>query len=181
MPTCVTVLPQVSADYCAPGTLYSRINQIFFTRVGDTIVSPINLANFVARLDNTTALAAPGTLAKIRYFNVIGSMSAPSISEIDISMGRKVQSLGDYTIDFEVEDVSATNYSFVQTIAAQGGGQYACWFEAGGMLFGGLTGFNATLLVNYEIGAGDKELQKIKGQLKWTAAKPPDRAAYPTT
>jgi hypothetical protein len=180
MPTCATILPVISADYCNPNINYARINQIFFTRLEDTITSPLNLANFVSRLDNTTALAAPGTKAKIRYLNGIGSLAAPSVNELDGSLGRKYKSKADFTIEFDVDDTSQSNYDFMKAISAQGGQTYACWWEAGGLLFGGLTGVPATLYASYEIVAGDKDIQKMKVSLKWSAVSLPDRQAYPT-
>lgn len=177
---CNTVLPEVSADYCAPKVNYARINRIFFTRVGDALTAfPPTLAAWTARLSNTTALPAAGTLAPIRQLNVIGSLDKGSVSEIDISLSRKINSKPDQTIQYAVDDTSDTNYNFMQEISEAGGGVYACWFEAGGKLFGGAAGFTATLSADYEIGNSDKELQKITGTLKWTGALP-DRSNYPT-
>lgn len=180
MPVCNTVLPVVSADYCAPNVNFARVNQIFFTRVGDSLTTfPGTLAAWTARLSNTTVLPAQGTLAPLRQLFVIGSLDSPSINELSISSSRKINSKPDNTITFEVDDTSALNYTFMKTIAAAGGGVYAVWFEAGGLLFGGVAGITATMSVTYEISNNDKELQKIKGTLKWTGDYP-DRAAYPT-
>lgn len=181
MPVCNTVLPSVSADYCSPNVNYGRINQIFFTRVGDSLSAfPPTLAAWTTRLSNTTALPAQGTAAPIRQLNVIGSLDDPSVNELDISLSRKVNSKPDNVITFEVDDTSAVNYTFMKTIAAQGGGVFTVWFEAGGLLFGGTAGVTATMSVTYGIGNSDKELQKIKGTIKWTGDYP-ERAAYPTS
>jgi len=175
---CVTILPAVSADFCAPNVNFGQISKLYFTRVGDGLTLVTNPAEWTTRLSNTTVLPASPTLAPIRELFVIGSLGAPDQTPIVISANRKVYPDGDFEIPFLVDDTSAANYAFAKSLIANNGAVYAHWFVAGDFVFGGNAGVPATMFLFYEIPEADTDIQRIRGTISWKGELP-DRATSP--
>lgn len=175
---CNTVLPAVSADFCAPNVNFGQIEKIYFTRVGDDFTLVTDPAEWATRLSNSDPLPASPALAPVRELFVIGSLGEPEQTPIVISAEREVYPDGQFEIPFLVDDTSQTNYDFAQTLIGQNGAVYAFWFEAGGLLFGDNAGVVATMRLFYEVPEASTDLQRIRGTIRWKGGLP-DRNPSP--
>jgi hypothetical protein len=86
-----------------------------------------------------------------------------------MKLSEKIQYLRkDFTINIEIDDVSKENYEFMRV--TQCGGEYKLWFEtAGGRLYGGNEGIDASLVLDNVLGRGKDEIEKITGTASWDA------------
>ena len=99
---CTTVLPPTSADLCDINSFFGEVNQLYFTRYGDSLADWTDNAEWLTRLSNSTVLPAPGTDAPIRTLFGIGSLAPPERTEITVSRRRSVFTPPKYTLSFNV-------------------------------------------------------------------------------
>jgi len=171
MAICTTVQPPTNADLCDVNAHFGEINQLYFTRYGDSLTDWSSNAEWLGRLSNSVALPVSPTLAKIRTLFGIGSIAAPERTLIPISRRRTVAGVPKYTLTFNVEDTGDVNMAFVNLIP-QAGQQYAAWFGTEERLFGGDAGVLMTLFADPIIPESIDELMKIQVTLSWTGAFP---------
>ena len=178
MAVCTTTLPVVSQEFCDPEINFGQIEQFFFTRQGDGLTDVTDDAEWTGRLNNSTALPSPPTLAKIRALDVIGSMPEPEATEVTISRNRVVRSAAKFTLTLTVDHTDQTNYDFAQDMLNKTQ-TYSVWFLADGLIFGGNSGLTAQVTVTgYTIPEARTDIQGIKIVVKWTGDLP-DRAVWP--
>lgn len=144
MAVCTVLLPSASADNCVVNAHFGRIDKVLFTRLGDDLTDDSDLSEWTTRKSNSTSLPSPPTLAPIRFLNVIGELPLPETTTLEASLGRKIISTPQHTITVDVDDLSTTNATLLNTL--QGTSYtYAVWFVADGQLYGGTTGIEATM------------------------------------
>lgn len=168
---CSTVLPPTSADLCNIHGYLGEVNQLYFTRWGDSLTDWTDPDEWDDRLSNSTSLPSIGTLAPIRSLFGIGGISAPDRTAITVGRKREFFTPGKYNWTFNVEDTSATNMTFSNTIPS-GGQQYAAWFGTEERLFGGNTGVLLTLVSDPIIPESADELMKLQLTLSWKGSFP---------
>ena len=62
----------------------------------------------------------------------------------------------------------------------QCGGEYKLWFEtAGGRIYGGNEGIDASLVLDNVLGRGKDEIEKITGTASWSDKFSPEMALSP--
>jgi len=170
---CNTLLPDLDFNYCSPNIIYGEITHIFLAAGDAQCFSDWNvLGEWLARVDNTT-----DGIDYIRYMHVKADKPVGEADTIEISLGRKVKSPMSYTLNIEVDDLSALNYEFMRL--SQCNTSFKLWFSAGGYMFGGNCGIDVILNLDYQIERGTKSIHKIIGTATWEADCSPDRIVNP--
>ena len=172
--SCETALPEVKFSKCSPNIVLSEIVRIF---VGKQTTQPFNnwkdASEWTQRLSETA-----NTANAIRPLTVIADKPAGSPVVKEISNGRKYNLRKDFTINIEIDDVSPENYEFMRV--TQCGGEYKLWFEtAGGRIYGGNEGIDASLVLDNVLGRGKDEIEKITGTASWSDKFSPEMALSP--
>ena len=172
--SCETALPEVKFSKCSPNIVLSEIVRIF---VGKQTTQPFNnwkdASEWTQRLSETA-----NTANAIRPLTVIADKPAGSPVVKEISNGRKYNLRKDFTINIEIDDVSPENYEFMRV--TQCGGEYKLWFEtAGGRIYGGNEGIDASLVLDNVLGRGKDEIEKITGTASWSDKFSPEMAISP--
>lgn len=170
MAVCTTTLPQASADQCTTNLHFGPIDKFMFTRAEatDALTSVSDDTEWTTRLSNTTALAASGTAAAIRYLYVIGEWPLPARTEVEVSDRRTAQTQPEHTITVDVDDTGTTNNSLLASL--QNTTQfYKVWLESDGLLYGGNSGIEASVtFLGKVISRGKTDKQIIQVQIKYT-------------
>ena len=174
MAVCTTILPAASADECAVNGVFGEISRIYFTRHStvDELADATDAAEWETRLSNSTALSASNVAAAIRYLYGKGELVEPEQTTIPASLDREVYSPAKFTVNFTVDDTSATNYSFASSLVAANGQLFKCWMYNDGYLFGGDAGFAATMRARFIIPKEKTALRTIEISLVWTDTMP---------
>lgn len=172
--SCETALPEVKFSKCSPNIVLSEIVRIF---VGKQTTQPFNnwkdASEWTQRLSETA-----NTANAIRPLTVIADKPAGSPVVKEISNGRKYNLRKDFTVNIEIDDVSPENYEFMRV--TQCGGEYKLWFEtAGGRIYGGNEGIDASLVLDNVLGRGKDEIEKITGTASWSDKFSPKMALSP--
>ena len=172
--SCETALPEVKFSKCSPNIVLSEIVRIF---VGKQTIQPFNnwkdASEWTQRLSETA-----NTANAIRPLTVIADKPAGSPVVKEISNGRKYNLRKDFAVNIEIDDVSPENYEFMRV--TQCGGEYKLWFEtAGGRIYGGNEGIDASLVLDNVLGRGKDEIEKITGTASWSDKFSPEMALSP--
>lgn len=172
MAICTTTLPVAHADLCDFQLQFGRIDAILYTRneATDAISDASSAVAWAARVSNTTALAASGTAAAIRYLYVTGEWPLPERTEIEVSNGRTAYTTPKHSLTLSVDDVGATNSAL---LASEQGTtkRRKVWLIADGQLHGGDDGYEMDMTFMGKIIPGAKtEKQTIAIQLKYEGA-----------
>ena len=171
---CESELPVVKFSECSPKIILSEIRRIFLGKKGtQPFTDWKNASEWTERLDETAV-----TANTIRPLTVIADKPAGSPVVKEISNGRKYNLRKDFTINIEIDDVSPENYEFMRV--TQCGGEYKLWFEtAGGRLYGGNEGIDASLVLDNVLGRGKDEIEKITGTASWDDKFSPEMCISP--
>lgn len=168
---CTTSLLPARADFCTTGAAFGRIDNIYWTRVGDGLTDWTLSAEWDTRLDNTTAAPSSG-LYPIRSLNVIGELVEPEQESQELSLDRTAYSPPDFTINFTVDDMGDVNYALCTDLVTNNGGIFAAWYAAGGYMHGSTAGQTMTMNMVPVIPLAKTELQTFAGTLTWTGGVP---------
>lgn len=171
MAVCTTVQPVFHADLCDPQIHYGEINQLYFTRLGDSLTDWTDVSEWNGRLSNTTALPALPTLAKIRTLYGLGSIGAPERSEIRLPRKTKTYTIPKYSSVFRVTDTGQVNMDGFADLPV-GGQVYAAWFGTEEVLFGGNDGVTMTIIGDPIIPESVDELMIIQVTFSWEGTFP---------
>lgn len=172
-PTCPTgcgsVLPEVSFDTCSPNVTFGEIQKIF---VGMANAEPFTDWTDLSQWEAALALPVNDPDA-IRELNVSADLPAPSVEEIVISLGRKIQSPASHVINVDIDDLSDENYEFARVTSCNS--QFKVWFMTGDYMYGGNDGITANMSLRPVIERGIKSLNKLSGTITWEAKFSPER------
>ena len=171
---CDSYLVDVDFNYCDPDVQFGEIDHIYLmAQEGTNLSDWTSLSAWNARLalDPTTDTDA------IIDLNVMGDLPPAETEEIDISLGRTIQSPASFVINFDIDDVSDDNYDLMRFLECNV--VLKCWFSANEVLFGGATGIEVTVQAKYQIERGQKSVQKIVGTVKWENKFSPERTTNP--
>jgi len=171
---CESSLPPVNFDLCAPEVHYGEIAKIFIARADADDFTSVDIIT-----EWTTRLTEDGTGDDdIRELTVIGELTEPEQTEVQISGDRTVIGFKQFTVDFEIDETNDTNYYFLLNYECDM--QNKMWFEtADGMLYGGNEGILGSLKLNNIIPRSREEVAKFMGTFKWKAQHSPLRCASP--
>lgn len=177
VPTCPTdcnsLLPVNSYDICKQTIATGEIERIYLANGNaECFTDWASSVEWLARISETSM--DPDA---IRQFRGIGDLPAAANDETEISLGQKYYGEKTFTVNFDIEDVSAENYAFLRYLECQT--TVKLWFESGGYLFGGNCGEDVNINVNYQIERGQKTLHHIMMVITWDNAFSPERTVSP--
>lgn len=178
LPTCPTgcdsFLQDVDFNFCDPDVQFGEIDHIYLkARDGSDLLDWESLAIWNAR----KALVPGDDEDAIIDLVVIGDLPVAETEEIEISLGRKIQSPSSFTVNFEIDDVSDDNYELMRWLECNI--IVDAWYSANEVLFGGNPGIEVSIAAKYQIERGQKSIQKIVGTLKWESKFSPPRTTNP--
>lgn len=170
---CDSLLPPVNFDKCSPKVSLSEIVRIF---LGKPNSAPFT--DWKTATEWTTRLSQSAVEDMIRPLTVIADKPAGSQRVKEISNSRKITLGVDNTVNIEIDDISDENYEFMRV--TQCGGKYKMWYEtAGGHLYGGNEGIDATVFLDNVLARGKDEIEKITGTATWSSKFSPERTVSP--
>lgn len=177
-PTCPTdcagLLPVAGGSLCAPTVGYGEIEWLILARADAADFTNVeSLAEWQARqaLDPSNADA-------IEIFHVKGDYPEAESTETIISGDRTVRGEKTHTVNFMIDEDDDTNYAAHLTFEC--GNKFKMWFAtADGMLWGGNTGVDPSVLTNYVIPPERTAVRYINGKAVWKSKHTPLRSAYP--
>lgn len=177
-PTCPTgcdsYLVAPNFDYCDPEVNFGEIDHIYImAQTGSNLADWTSLTVWNARkaLDPTSDVDA------IVDLTVMGDQPVAETEEIELSLGRKIQSPASFLVNFDIDDTSDENYALMRFLECNV--LVKVWYSANEVLFGGNTGIEATIQSKYQIERGQKSVQKIVGTVKWENKFSPERTTNP--
>jgi len=169
MPVCASaVLPAVSFNFCDPDVRLGEVDRIYITRASelDGFTDVADADEWADRLDQSATIPGSGA-APIRELTGIGEWPEPEVTETEISDGRKTTSLPKNTINFDIDELSITNISAARTYQQNPAATHKIWFRSGGLMYGGNTGIDVSLISRVVIPRGRTEVSQIKYTVKW--------------
>lgn len=171
---CSAILPTVTFSECAPVLLQAQVSDLYLKNDGNPLINWEDPVEWGTRISNSST-----DPTAIRALTVIGSSSAPAVTEKKISHRRTVFSPQEFTLTGNIDDNSDTNY---EAARATGCNRNYRFFYAtlGGKLYGvPNTGILANLRMWEEVPESEDEYAVIKFQLKWKASFMPSRIDNP--
>lgn len=169
--SCTQVLPEVDFSLCNPEVNYGEIDALFITNPGNPLTDETDPAEWATRMALSTA-------AKIIELHIMGEKPAPEQSEIKISRDTTVVGSKTHTMNIEIQQTNATNYEMLRSFEC--GKKILFWYRtAGGLLYGGNTGIEGSMILNEIIPKSRKELITFQGSVKWDARFHPCRTTSP--
>jgi hypothetical protein len=181
----VVNLPVVSFADCAPKILSSEFQRLYVGRPDAVAFSDVQSA--VAWNDRISSTATPPSgstvVAKdlLRPLVVIGDMPAPTPTTRQISGGRTVTTQNQYVLNFEVDDVSDSNYAFFQAVQC-GKGAYPVkvWPVTKSLkVLGGNAGISGKMAVSHIFDRGDDGIIRVVGTVTFNQDIAPNMDAWP--
>jgi len=169
MATCTPVnLPAVKADFCAPVIAFGEIDMIYLANAGNPFTDWTDITEWNNRLDNVDVVDA----TKVRSLHVIGDKPAPERTKVEFSQGRSAYTAPKHTVNAKVDEVSDENYALAKFLEDNPGQNYLIWYSAGGYLFGGNAGIDASFVLDHIIPESKTELQTLTGKIEWEGGHP---------
>lgn len=171
--TCDNPLPQMEFDVCAPKVNIAEIEEILFTNIGNPLTDETDPAEWATR----KALLATDPE---RIVSIICTAEKPAAESNTIKISRDISVTPSktHTITGDVHETSQANYDALR--------EYECarkvlmWYRtAGGLLYGGAAGIEASIVMNEVISKTRKELIIFQFSLTWDAKHHPCRTLSP--
>jgi hypothetical protein len=169
-------LPVTNFNDCDPDVNYSEIERVFAGSPQGTPFANILDANeWGTRMSQTTVNAQA-----IRGLIVIGDMPAAATVVKDLSNGRKKTIGKDFTVNFDIDDISDENYLLVKTLEDNQTIRLYGFETQGGKLYHyGPGGILATVAANVVLARGRDEIERISGTITWRNKNSPNRVDSP--
>lgn len=172
-------LPSVNFDDCSPELNESEIEWIAVAKSDAADFTDVeDVTEWEARIAQTAAETPPDPDDTIRMLRVIGDKPAPEVQTREVSGGRTVQTAKNHTLNVEVDETNATNYEFARSTGCNP--TYKLWYVTkAGLVYGGICGLKANLVLNLIQNRGDGEIEKYIGTVTWDDKVDPPRANFP--
>lgn len=148
-------LEPVNFNDCEPEILLSEIRRIFIAKVNAEVFSNVYSAvEWNARLDQETTTGDN----YIRALTVIGDRPGSTDTRKEISDGRTMLLRKSHTLNATVDDISAENHTFMQSI--EGGVYVRLWYEThAGKIYGGNAGIVMLISAQMVLARGKDEIK----------------------
>lgn len=177
IPTCPTdcssIIPDVEFSECSPKVLFGEIKNIYIAAINAADFTDIeSLAEWATRLNQTG-----GSVDSIRKLTVAGDMPLPDSTEIVGTGGRKFYPPKNWTVNFDIDDNTDSNYEFARTTGCNQ--RYKMWIEADNYIYGGATGIECDMQINPSIERGLQSIHKLVGKITWSSKFAPERHDSP--
>lgn len=171
--SCSDPLPPASFSLCNPTTNLGEIEEILYTNVGNPMTDESDPSEWATR--KALADAAPN-----KIHSVFGKFEKPASdgSEIEIARNVKIAGVQTHNITGNVFETNATNYESHRKFHCSR--KVLIWYRtAGGLLYGGASGIEASITMKEVIPGTRKELIYFTLNATWDAKIPPNRTASP--
>lgn len=172
-------LPSVNFDDCTPETNESEIEWIVIGKSDAADFTDVEDADeWDTRITQTAASPAPEPDDTLRMIRVIGDKAAPDVQTRILSGNRTVQTGKTHTLNVEIDETNATNYEFARSTACNA--TYKMWYiTRAGLVYGGICGMKAQMILNLIQARGVGEIEKYVGTVTWDDRLDPPRADFP--
>lgn len=172
-------IPSVNFDDCSPENNLSEIEWVAVAKSDASDFEDIEDAEeWTDRIAQTAASEAPNPDDTIRMIRVIGDKPAPELQNRLVSGGRNIQTGKRHTINVEIDETNKTNYEFARSTACNA--TYKIWYiTRAGLVYGGICGLKAQMVLNLIQNRGDGEIEKYIGTITWNDKMDPPRADFP--
>ncbi len=172
-------LPSVNFDDCSPEINESEIEWIAVAKSdGADFADVEDATEWTTRITQTAAEVPPVPDDTIRMIRVIGDKPAPEIQNRLVSGGRNLQTGKTHTLNLEIDETNAVNYEFARSTACNA--TYKLWYVTrAGLVYGGICGMKAQMVLNLIQARGDGEIEKYIGTVSWKDKVDPPRANFP--
>lgn len=173
---CTSNLPEFDFNLCNPTLNAGQIAKIFFTTVGNPMIDWSSAAEWASRIDNNSTGAS-----SIRTLIGIGDMPAPTTTDKEISLGRKVFGKRSFVVNFRVDESSAITHDAFRQMQCTNG-NYLVWLETRDhLLWGDNSGIEAAIKVDQVIPEAYSDYVTYQITITWDAQFMPKREASPIT
>jgi len=183
-PTDCTSIIDVQPEFneCAPEVNVGEITRVFIAGLettggydgGPCFEDVEDLAEWADRLrtdDNPTGDVVAGV--------VKGEMPEGDENEIPISGDRVARGLTSYQLNLEIDETNNYNYAMARWLSGCVA-KYRVWWEtAGGKIYGGNCGVEATAMAKFVTPMERSEIEKIIVTVKWRSRFLPERTDSP--
>lgn len=172
-------IPSVNFDDCSPELNESEIEWIAVAKSDAVDFEDIEDAEeWTTRITQVAAGTAPSPDNTIRMLRVIGDKPAPEITNRTVSGNRQVQTAKKHTLNIEVDETNKLNYEFARSTSCNA--TYKAWYVTkAGLVYGGICGIKAQMVLNLVQNRGDGEIEKYIGTVTWNDKIDPPRADFP--
>lgn len=176
---CSSSLPIVDFDKCAPEINNGEIAKIHFTTPGNPMNNWSSNLEWDSRLDNDAAAAS-----SIRTLIGIGDLPAPEATEKLISLGRKIQGIRKFTVNFRVDETNQILHDAFRAMQCNAG-NYLVWFSTRaaqgktGKLYGGNSGIEAQIKVDKIIPESFDDIEIFQVTITWESQFMPEMINNP--
>lgn len=172
---CNSAPPTLSFKICDPTINNGQISKIYFTTRGYPLINWNSEVEWDSRLDNDAAGASA-----IRTLIVVGDKPVPTKTSKEISLGRKIDGVKQFILNFDIDETNQINYDAMRTNEC--GGNYLVWYETrDGLLYGGNSGIDAKISIDESIPRNYNELIVFPGTVEWESKFHPERTTSPVT
>lgn len=174
-PACTEeTLPETNFNFCNPEVNLSEIQRIFLQKISAPAMTDWSQPEQWTSIMSETSTA----IDAMRVFTVIGDKPAPAVVEKEISNQRKFVTRKTHTINFTVDETSATNHTFLQGV--ENGKRYKMRYEiAGGLMFGGSDGIVVEIKGDMILARGPGEVMVYQYTATWVSPQTEDRIQSP--
>ncbi|MGG5486251.1 hypothetical protein [Gaetbulibacter sp. PBL-D1] len=172
-------LPSVDFDDCSPENNLSEIEWIAVARSDAADFTDVeDGTEWTTRIAQEAAETPPDPDDTIRMIRVIGDKPAPEVQTRVVSGGRTLQTGKNHTLNVEIDETNAINYEFARTTACNA--TYKLWYiTRAGLVYGGICGIKAQMVLNLVQNRGEGEIEKYIGTVTWSDKIDPPRANFP--
>jgi hypothetical protein len=176
-------LPAISMDYCNPTETGDEITHIAYTVRGKGFQTQPTATNWNDRVSNTEPLPTgtnpPNEDYPIRVLEVKASKPATTYNEKEISLGRKIVTPEETSIEFEIDDVPLTVYNMHLAYQNRNYNPISFWFFTKDREYGPVGGISGTIRTEFILSGDRKGLGKVKGKIIWKSGDPVAQAILP--
>ena len=167
---CSSIALSPSFSECAPETNVGEITKLYLQALDGACFDDVeDLAEWTADL-------ASGDVVE---FTVWGEMPEGEETEIPISGDRIAKGRTTFVLNLEVDETNNTNYEIARTLSGCTVKYNVWWETAGGKIYGGDCGVEATVMAKFITPKERTEIEKILINVKWRDRFLPERADSP--
>lgn len=171
---CTGALPGFDFSKCNPDIENGQIAKVFFAIADNPLSNWSSVVEWASRIDNDAAASN-----SIRTLIGIGDMPAPESTEKEISLGRKIQGIKKFTINFKVDEVNENIHEAMRVLQCNTG-NFALWFETRDhKLFGGNSGVYASIKVDQIIPESYQDIIYYQLTITWESQYMPEMIDSP--
>lgn len=158
-------LPEVDYSKCSPVVNVAEIDRLFIGNIGSPFTDEGSAPEWATRIAIAFDDDDPDYLMQLL---VVGQKPAAEGSPIKIDSDNIITPFKKHTITGKIFQTNHTNYEAMRALEC--GGKRLIWYTtAGGKLYGGASGIEASIVINHVIPEGRNELAHFEFSIEWNA------------